>query len=274
VFGRAVWEEAVVHLQHEVAEKGEDLASWLGEGVDAHRATFAVMPRDEVGMKIVQVSSPEAHESHRLIFQVFMANCDEGLQFFPPAFAPGPPWGACFWARRSWALSYDGGKRVVGSNGGSSAEAGDNESSGGSRLDVSVMEASSEATSAKLDHKEQDVYPTDLLSGADPCRESGTFLDDASMPDWLREQIGSDTVAKANGHRSGEALGCTCAEQRSRVSVCPVASNMNEDAEEDIGAWLKWKTKDQWEFGRLANPPHLDGCSVWRLHAAFRAKVL
>lgn len=109
MFAHEAWEAELEALKDEVAARGGDLMAWLGETAEAHMATFVVLEGSDGGMSIAKVAPGETPPPDSLVFQAYTANCKEGLACFPPAFAPGPPWGATFWAERRdpWEARYD-----------------------------------------------------------------------------------------------------------------------------------------------------------------------
>lgn len=108
-FAHRVWDAEVEQLREVIAAAGGDLAAWLGKGAGAHAAAFAVLDRSTGGMELAQLADrAEPPPSAHLVFEAFSSNCEAGLTFFPPAFVPGPPWGACFWARYADVEAVEG----------------------------------------------------------------------------------------------------------------------------------------------------------------------
>ena len=103
-FAYIAWDLALQQLHKAMTERGLiDLNAWIGEGGAAHASRYAVIDRGEEGMHLQQVDedATETLENCIFSFEAFSSNCIQGLKFFPLAFLPGPPWGACFWARAS-----------------------------------------------------------------------------------------------------------------------------------------------------------------------------
>jgi len=108
-FAQDAWDAEIESLRTTMAAKGIELMDWLGEGLGAHRSTFIVVGKSDSAMTIEQVGAGESLPECCLVFEAFTANCAQGLLAMPPAFAPGPPWGASFWAHSPAESKVSGG---------------------------------------------------------------------------------------------------------------------------------------------------------------------
>lgn len=291
-----IWDVEVECLRDEAASRGFDLRAWLGEGCQAHAVVFGVVDRgEERGMEIVQVASlPKAcgenggGQAPLIVFEAFASNCAEGLEFFPPSFSPGPPWGTSFWAFAApspqWADSDDQPEGLVLDADSSTCCNSDMGSTG-----RSVENGSDEAS------PERRVHPDDPDGEAYTFRDFLAFAADAGMPRWYGEAMWRQADPKhADGEESGEEgraqdseveeelLACDChAKERSAMST----GDDGGLAEAVLGAWLRrpgcrhWGRRggrggERWAFGTLEKPPHLPGCPLWQLVSTFSAKVM
>jgi len=275
-FAHAEWDEAANQLGQAVAAKGDDLESWL-RGCNAHRAAFSAVPSDIGGMGLVQLPEDCEVQGTHLTFEAFTANCQEGLIAYPPAFSPGPPWGACFWAHKvirteeaTETGSWDGAERANEGNGGSAG--------------CGMVDCIDAVNSQRVDD-----------DSANSRSKSGSIMDDVSEMEnpqtgdcCQRGEDPGDPCGDACGNRLGKQAGslqyklsddieCDCADKLATGSLKLHPNNErspDHDGLEELGAWLRLQGDPQWSFGLLADPPHQENCTAWRLMATFRARVL
>lgn len=301
-WAHCVWDSDVELLREAVKARGHDLMHWLGEGPGAHRAEFVIVDADSgnadidvvggEGMEIVQAGL-EGLRFVRLRFEACTANCGEDLSFFPPSFAPGPPWGVCFWAQAGSAAEDLGrgsyGRRepdcsTTASSGGSPDGEHNAAPSGTCQIaapaeTVSVGDTSADdvADGATSEGGERRVHPGDPSGQAYTLEEFQRFSKESNMPTWYgkvlwRQAGGEDPTAE-------EVAVCNCAigifnDAAKRHREAPVQKEPTPDGLEEIGAWIRMVGQERWAFGRIAEPPHFPGCGHWRLATTFHAKVL
>lgn len=319
-FAHRIWDAEVALLSDAVTESGEDLMTWLGAGEEAHQAVFVVIDRGAEGMAIVPSDANDAAFPTRLRFEAFTANCTEGLKYQPPDLAPGPPWGACFWAEKAKVCNSH---HVAAATGGADEDTeaveestsalggGDGHGgSGGSGKDGDLdkfhceegldngecvstsftnLEILSEAREnvAGKQAKLRGATSADSASpgsqGEDNGKQNVEFCNDAKdrVAGILQDTEGLKALEDAA--RASQVLRCTCAEQNLSSSQyfwlncadsTPRAPGTAEDGLQEIGAWIRRPGKDQWMFGLLSQPPHMQDCPAWRLFSIFRAKIL
>lgn len=271
-FAHRAWDFEVEQLRAETAARGVDLAAWLGEGRAAHAAAFAVLDRGaDAGMEIRQLPAAGAGEDATaeaggrvLVFEAFTANCGPGLAQLPPGFAPGPPWGAAFWAEQCEGL-----------------EAEENwEEEYGRGHEVPEGESADDSL-AGLD--EEELHECAAEAGAVAFGCAG----DAGANGGSTGGAGGAAAETADGCLQAAppaGPGCDCESRLGPLAAAPAASGAPAQGElEVLGAWLRQpggggggrgQYADRWAFGLVAEPPHLPECPSWRLAVAFRALVL
>jgi len=269
-FAYREWDKEVEELQKAIADQGSSLSTWLGDSPSAHSMRLAVIERSTGGMELAQIPEDghvEADTCH-FIFEAFSSNCAEGLRFFPPAFAAGPPWGACFWATAGDWETYEDDCETAETaetetelkegTGGRSAQCGASSSSGGS---------SSSTTSFGKDRSNE----CKSTSGCD----WGTGVQVSSTECSTLSPEGEESCGCQEDSSRGEAAdSCGCRGKLGIQSL--VLRPSGDESGSAIGAWLHLGTGGigQWVFAPMASPLHLPDCPSWRLCSVFNAKVV
>jgi len=259
-FAYREWDKEVEELRKAVAAQGSSLSTWLGDGPHAHAMRLAVIERSTGGMELAQLPEDghlEADACH-FTFKALSSNCAEGLRFFPPAFAAGPPWGACFWAPAGdWddceAAATD--TELKGSTGGCGQCAASSSSSSSSTSTSFGKDRSNECKSTSR---------YDWATGVQVSSTEGSTL----SPE------GEESTSQEDSSQGDAAVSCGC---RDKLGIQPpLVQPSGEQSGSAIGAWLHLGTGGigQWVFAPMASPLHLPDCPSWHLCSVFNAKIV
>ena len=290
-FAYRTWDEQFSCLREAVAKRGGDLGVWLGECETAHIATFDVVDRGESGMQLRQVTETDANGLFS--FEAYSSNCVQGLTFFPPAFAPGPPWGACFWARAAPIQAGDTAEpngivpftehtvtgTGVGMRTGNSGENGILDSIG---TDVCTnrsaasdgkhaLDINPAAVSSTCAVEERRPYPCDPSDAEYTHDEFIAFAVENNMPTWQGELNWCEARGEVMEFPAGPLM-CNCPKPKAMYGHVEVNGS---DELRAVGAWLhlcKFGT-ERWNFGLMDDAPHQPECLLWRCAAVFYVKV-
>lgn len=299
-FARRVWDEHVALLRAEIAKRGVDLTKWLGAHAGAHKAAFAV---EDIGTtkRITQLPRPEDAGQNCLVFEAFTANCATGLEYHPPGFMPGPPWGAAFWARKEKWASLP--KRDCLEAAAREAEIIRTKSADDKNAEVLAVAAESLDASCGVSSLHAGAVTNGLVSkpmangiiagcavrASDAQGEKNENCNRAPVDE---PKAGCTHEPKVNGTTqltndagppgsatvgSETELNCDCA---LRKHGAPALASSTIGKRAAVGAWLRVRNRggshydgDSWDFGLVDDPPHLPDCQIWRMFSAFRVKI-